>query len=215
MRIEELKTQYDGKSIEAIQREALTASKTQEAEHEKFISILFYLQHTKRFREAPGYTKRSFSEYIKNTYGMSVQTYEKYRFAYFQYPVESREFGPGMIMKAAARCGRESVGKVLKELKNTSLSIKKVDPKTIDKAIEKYAKPKLAARKSRPSYADLEKELIKEKKKCSELNAIIKERDEQIVRLKQALEDHKNRYRQIGDILPVGSFAAQGNVLQQ
>ncbi len=187
MRIEDLKVDYDGKDISTIEREAFGANKAHATAHETFIGILFYLQHTKR---------------VKNVFGISFQTYEYHRFAYFQHPKETRTFGPEVIRKIAAKCGREMVGKVISEVEEGKNSIKKADPETIQKAIDKYAKPKLKARKDRPSYRDLERELVAEKKKNTELTMALKERDEQIERLKKTINEYRSRYEQISRIMP-------------
>jgi hypothetical protein len=193
---------YDGKDISTIEREAFGANKAHATAHETFIGILFYLQHTKRYRENKAYKERPFTEYVKNVFGISFQTYEYHRFAYFQHPKETRTFGPEVIRKIAAKCGREMVGKVISEVEEGKNSIKKADPETIQKAIDKYAKPKLKARKDRPSYRDLERELVAEKKKNTELTMALKERDEQIERLKKTINEYRSRYEQISRIMP-------------
>lgn len=198
MRLEDLKKQYDAMSIADLEVTARDANASQAASHKQFIGIMFYLEHTKRFKENPIYANSTFAAYVKAIYGLSFQTYERYRFAYFRYEKESDEFGAGTIMHIVNRTGREAVSDVIKDFRKE----KKLNPGKMETIIEKYAKPRLKARKARPTYKDIERELIAEKKKNAELHKMLKARDEQIERLKATVRKYEAGINSLIPIVP-------------
>lgn len=186
MNIKQLKEKYDAKQIDEIEALAKNANELQEMQHKEFIGALFYLENTKRFKENPTYKAATFAEYTIGFYGLSVQTYNHYRFAYFRYPAESEKYGPGTIMNIVKKCGGEMVPTVIKAIEKE----KKLDQAKKGEVIEKFAKTHLKKRKARPSYAEIERENIKLKKENQELQKRLKEVVEQNERLKAAV----NRY---------------------
>lgn len=186
--IKELKERYDGKTIDEIEAEAKNTSAIQESNHREFIGALFYLENTKRYKENKSYRDASFTEYIYGFYGISFQTYSRYRLVYFRYPVESGKFGPGTIMKIVSGCGAEMVPRVVKEIEKE----KKTKPERVREIIESFAKPRLKKRKARPTYKELERELIAEKKKNAEAQKTIVAQAEQIERLKSTVRRYES-----------------------
>lgn len=188
MNIQQLKEKYDGKSIDEIEQAAKNSSVAQEDQHRQFIGALFYLENTKRFRENKAYKSASFADYLIGFYGTSIQTYNRYRFAYFRYSEASENLGPGTVMKIVSRCGAESVQKVVNAIEKE----KKRSPKLVSEIIDKFAKPRLKKRQSRPSYIELERELAAKTQKLIEAEKIISEQAEQIEKLKATVRRYES-----------------------
>lgn len=188
MNLKHLKEQYDGKGIDEIESMARESNEAQEGFHKAFIGILFYLENTKRFKENPAYKAAQFSEYVSGFYGLSVQTYNRYRMAYFRYPVEAEKHGPGLINRIVHKCGAEMVPKVIKAIE----SEKKMGPEKEREIVDKFARPRLKKRKSRPSYSEIERENIALKKRVFELEARHKTDQEQIERLKATVQRYES-----------------------
>jgi hypothetical protein len=187
MNIIQLKAKYDDKAISEIEAVAKTASATQESQHKEFIGVLFYLENTKRFRENDQFKKSTFGEYVRAFYGMAIHTYNHYRFAYFRFPVESEKYGVGPVMKTVKNCGSETAPMVFKAIE----AERKPSTAKVNEIIEKYAKRRLKKRSSRPSYSELERELVAEKKKRAEDQKTIKAQAEQLQRQAKAIENYK------------------------
>lgn len=199
MRMEDLKKTYDVKGIDEIELIAKDSKASHESQHKQFIGVLFYLENTKRFKENKTYKDASFAAYVMGVFGIPFTTYDKYRFAYFRYGVESEEFGAGNVMKIVSNCGREMVPVVAKELRQQK---NKLNPERIRETIEKFAKKRLKQRKARPSYKDLDRELIAEKKKNGELNRALKLAHEQIERLKATVRSYETAFTSVSQLLP-------------
>lgn len=166
----EISNKYDGKSISEIEHLAKDASSASLDKHKEFISILFYLQDSKRFRENKAYKDSTFQRYVLDMYGMTMNSYNTYRFAYFSFPDEVERLGVGVVKKIRAKCGTETVAKVVDEIDSN----KKLTPEKIDTIIEKYAKPE-PYREPRLSYADLSR--------------MVDQKDLEIIDLKKKLKD--------------------------
>lgn len=172
----EISNKYDGKSIGEIEHLAKDASSASLDKHKEFISILFYLQDSKRFRENKAYKESTFQRYILDMYGMTMNSYNTYRFAYFYFPDEVERLGVGVVKKIRAKCGTETVARVVDEIDSN----KKLTPEKIDTIIEKYAKPE-PPREPRLSYHDLSR-MVEQKdveiaKLRKELTAVSEQRD--------------------------------------
>lgn len=193
MNITELKKRYDTRTIDEIEGDASQSSKTHQEAHKEFISVLFYLEHTKRFRENAAYKRASFADYIDKVFGISVQTYNMHRMAYFQFPAEVKSIGVRAVFNTIKKCGAAMVPTVAKEINKEKSPSKDRSGEIIDK----FAKAHLKKRKARPSYKDLERDNAEKDKRLAEAYRKIKEQTQQIDKLKATVENYKKIFGEV------------------
>lgn len=186
MSIEDLKSKYDGKQIDEIESIATATQNSANTARREFVEILFYLRHTKRYRENPQYSKATFGAYIRGVYMMSETTFEQERKMYICFASETKKFGPGVVSKAVKRLGATKAVKVLKRLpQNTRIE-------RINTVIESEAPKKKPAPAADIRTRDqLLSEIESLKADVRERDRIIAERDEQIAKLKASLMVYK------------------------
>jgi hypothetical protein len=165
--IKQMKKQYDGKPV----KDCIDLVKKFNAEMiqrgEELVSLLYYLEKTKRFREDPTYKKLDFKVFVWEACHISYNRYRELAFAYNWFPEESRELGPTTIQTARTKVGVSKLPQVLSEIKATTSKIKNPEKKreAVNRVIEKHApKPTTTATTDTKAYwkqkcAGLEKRL--------------------------------------------------------
>ena len=181
---QELKKEFDGKSIDQLEKDAKKLTGDVRQIQTELIRRLYYLKFTKRFKESSGYKKMPWGVYVKDKFQMTEATFHSLKIAYLRFPQESKVLGPGVVTTVRRQCGAEKTNTVLSEIMN----LKKRSPDKVEKIIGKNSLPKVKARKNQLSYNMLEKQLSEERQRVRELNALVAEKDEQIKKLKETVE---------------------------
>jgi len=143
-KIEELKKRYDKKSVGQCVAEAKSLNEKMIQRGEELVSLLWYLEKTKRFREYKGYEKIAFNVFVFEVCHIPYNRYRQLAYAYNWYPVESREYGPQTIQRIRSKVGVVKIPKVLGEIKKKVSKITAPEKKreAIEQVIKKYAPPK-------------------------------------------------------------------------
>jgi len=143
-KIEELKKQYDGKSIVECVTEAKTLNEGMIKQGEELVGLLWYLEKTKRFHDYEGYAKIAFKVFVFEICHIPYNRYRQLAYAYNWYPVESREYGPQTIQAIRSSVGVVKIPKVLGEIKKKVSNITAPDKRreAIAEVIKKYTPPK-------------------------------------------------------------------------
>lgn len=176
--IKELKQIYDSQTIAAIEDMAKNRQKTSETSRSEFIEMLYYLRHTKRWRENPQYARASFDDYLRGRFMMSESKFDKERQAYICFPEATSKFGAGVVNRAISKIGTVKAGKLLTKLpKNTRLD-------NIDKEVMKNAPVKKEITFSGPTKPDLQAEVLRLKEIIRQKDSLIASQQCQIERLK-------------------------------
>lgn len=154
MILDTLKKQYDGQPIATIESDFIQYRDLAAANRKDFILGLYYLDRTKRFKENKLYKNSTFERYIGDVFSMKYHAYDKERFSFIAHPEASEKFGPGLVARIKDTCGAEKVNDVVKAIDDAR------DVKTIDKIIDKNAKPSKKDRKAKADKADETKKTI-------------------------------------------------------
>ena len=180
--IKELKERYDSMSIDQIENTAIASKDISESERRSFIEALYYVRHTKRWKENKNYTTSSFDKYLRGRFMMTESKFDKERIAYISFPEASEKFGPGLVDRVIRKVGSLKAGKILNTLpKNTNIE-------KIEKAMVSAMPEKKEITFSGPTKPQLKDEIIKLKEKIREKDKQIAEQSEQIIRLKATVE---------------------------
>lgn len=210
--IEELKKKYDTRSISQIENEA-AHEKDLELKHQKsFIRALYYLDHTKRFRENPRFKNSSFDEYIKTMFDISPGWYKRLKIAFIGYPEQTEKFGPRTTYEIHDKCGPVRAAVAYKELETVPL--KKATPGFVEKVIAKHEKPELKAKReetvvAKPTVESLLRQLSQKDEIIAEQERTILEQHEQIKKLKAALRAAKAAFDVGMAVIPGGGCPVQ------
>jgi len=183
--IEELKKQYDGQaldSIEALAEKQLGAAK---AWRRRFVELLYYLRHTNRWRENAQYADASFDAYLRGRFMMTESAFDKERRAYICFPEETVKYGAGAVNRAIGRVGMHKAAKIFKRLPDGATI------ERIEKEVAKHAPAKKEYVSGGPTKAELQKENDRLKNLVHDLRGMLAEREQQIARLKNALQRYK------------------------
>ena len=191
--LDQLKEKLGNKPINTIVNEAKKFQTDSSNARKEFIMMLFYLQKTYRYREYKTYQKETFETFIKNVFNLNKTAYFDERYAFTQFPEETKEFGPGLVNKVKKKCGGAlAVPKVFQEIKEKQATRKKpLKLKDMEEIIEKRTKTVPKEKTSKPSYKELENEIILLNKALDDRNIEIKELTEQNRKLKISVQSYK------------------------
>jgi len=183
--IQELKKENDKRTIREIQDEIHNQEYKSRDLMIRRTKLLYYLERTSRFKEIKEYEKVTFETYIQHEYNLLYGTYDRERKAVLAFPRQVESYGVGLVAK------------VIKETKKPELALKAINGITekghklpadfrpkVEKIIEKYAKPKKAKPGTRVLVCT---QCDKYKEEIILLNKELEEKDEQITKLKAAL----------------------------
>jgi protoporphyrinogen oxidase len=184
------------KSINEIEQEAFKYQTNYVEARREFIQIMLYLEQTERFKENPKFKKASFSEYLRDQYGITYHQYYTERIAYGKYSDKVDEYGFGVVNRIVKTIPKEKQPKVFSVLdkkrksRKTELSPAEVD--SVTKSFQKKRKKKKVPTPSQMKKSELEKEVTDLRAYC---NALEKEREElyaQVAKLKKAVIAKEN-----------------------
>jgi len=201
MDYEAIRRKYDKKNIGRIEIECSRKGEISMATRIQQIEILIYLQRTGRFKENKRYAGSTFYRYLTDRFNILPGTFEKERRAILGYPEEVRVHGLGLVAKIQERCRQPE--KVFEEIKRFQDARKNpVKREQIEDIIVAHSKPikLLPPQPPLPTRSELSG-LQEENKRLKELLA---ERDEQIAKLKAALQKYKLIYQRMTKIVEKG-----------
>jgi len=174
------------KSIEQIETIAESALKESVENRVKFISVLYFLERTKRFRENKQFKNETFKNYITIKYLLPYERYYQERLAYVKTPKEVETYGIGNVVKVNKQCSPLEAPKVFEELNRKVKEKQKKQKVTdsqpvvlaqpeIDAVIKKHARPKIEIPQKVYTYAQLERMY---QKTCEENKRLLKKLEE-------------------------------------
>lgn len=180
MLLDDLKKKYDSAAIGEIETKCEKFSRNAASNRKDLILTLYYLERTRRFRENPVYKSASFKVYLMDKHNLREWTYNKERFAFIAHPEAAAKWGPGLVSKIQTECGADKVPDVVKKIEET----KGVNRLKIDKIIKANSKPKADQAPVGPTKSEIEAESQRRMQTIAEYIQQIKEKDEQIDKLK-------------------------------
>jgi len=175
-----LKQKFDSLSIDKIETDAQLLRSSMLDSQENLYEILYYLKFTYRFRENKQYKKANWTNYLQEIFGISELQFHNNINAWFQFPKEAKELGPGLITTIRKKCGLENVKPVVNKI---MVLKERTHPKIMD-IIEKNRSPQQKKKDNKPSYAALERQLATAKDEIFRLrqeNGILEKRIAKLV----------------------------------
>lgn len=197
--IQELKKENDKRTIREIQEEIHDQNNKSRNAMIRRTKLLFYLERTSRFKEIKEYEKVTFDTYIQHEYNLLYGTYERERKAVTAFPKQVESYGVGLVAK------------VIKETEKPEVALKAINGLTkkgkerpadfrpkVEKIIEKHAKPKKAKPGTRVLVCT---QCDKYKEEIRLLNIELAEKNEQIRKLKAALNKRDLAFEQMVGVM--------------
>lgn len=157
------------------------------------IEILIYLKTSGRYKENHRYERSSFYQYIEDRFNIRKNTYMEMQIAFCKFPVETIEYGVGLVCKVRRLCGPVKSANVFKLIKDTETYLnKEIKREWIEKIIQKHAiVPKKESADKVDWKALYEAECARHEKTklmLKEANRLIIEKNEQIKKLKNTIK---------------------------
>lgn len=179
---------YDKMSIGELETAVRGSLATHKSSLIDAITVLGYLQSSKRYKENQRYAKEPFKVYLEDMYSIRWGTYVDWRKASY-FPDAAREFGVGLIAKVVTRCGAVRAANVFKEIMELEeVRAKRIPRDKINDIIMAYTDPRrMVKREINDWRAMYEREAMAHnvtKVRLRDLVAENKELREQISKLK-------------------------------
>lgn len=137
-----LKQQYDHLPIVEIESVVSDNIKGAAASYRKYVEVLAYLEHSRRYKDSEGYAKATFDDYLKHRFNLTAGAYYAARKIYCQFPSEAEWLGVGFLAEVQRKCGVEAIEPVVEELSRKDSA--RVGPITVadkEAILKKFAKP--------------------------------------------------------------------------
>jgi hypothetical protein len=166
----ELDDRYGKKSIEIVEQDAISAQSAAYDIQKSFYEILYYLKLTGRYRENSRYKKAPWEIYLRDMFKMSAPTYRNMVEAFFSFPKESEELGPGLVTTIKQKCGKKNMAVVLAKVMKIPKKTR-THPK-IEEIVDNNLLPLVSDRIRRIPYSLVVKENIRLK---SDKESLIRE----------------------------------------
>ncbi|OGP46229.1 MAG: hypothetical protein A3K30_03925 [Deltaproteobacteria bacterium RBG_13_51_10] len=198
----EIKAKYDGKDIAYLEKQVEdNRSLSRESQKEMFL-ILYYLKLYGGYKKNKRYAKTSFYNYIEDRFLIREGTYNEMQRAYVKFPVQSVEYGVGVVSKILRVCGPIRTKETFTEMDKANEQ-KTINRATIEKIIQKHKDPERVKEASEhKDYKNLYEKLLtvyeKTKESLKEAIAQIKELEEQNKRLKETVKKYSEIRRIVG-----------------
>jgi hypothetical protein len=173
-------------TIQEIEADAKLLQTSFNEQQGHFYERLYYLKFSNRFRENAHYKKTPWAVYLRDLFHISEPVYTNMKNALFGFPEESKALGAGLVASVSKKCGPEKAPAVLKKIMKIPQK-SRTHPK-IEKIIAANLRPSEKRRLVKPSYTDLEKEIVQLKMALESETAANVELSKQIIRLKAAAE---------------------------
>lgn len=199
MSIDELIKKYGEESLDSIEKMIADDMKLAASAYRSYIEMLFYMEHTKRYKHSEGFEKATFDDYLRNKFNIAPHQYYAARKIYVQYPDEASWLGVYFLQKVQKDCGVEAIPMVVEEIREKES--KRTTPLSVadrEKIAMKYKKPptpaEIARRFKNASY--WKAKYLECKRQLDAALQEIDEKDEQIAKLKATVEELKMKMRQ-------------------
>lgn len=202
---EEIKKAYDYMKIEGLEESICDVRDLRERTHKTLITVLYYLERTKRYKENKAFAKSSFAVYLRDRFNISESEYRRSRMAYVSFPDEAEKHGVGFVSRVVSRCSAADAPKVFKSIdklqkdRKTTVTINdredilalhaaqhRIQASRI-KAVKKQNADKPRTEAQPIPYSELVRRNAELEKENASLRSEISAKDEQITKLIAAL----------------------------
>lgn len=197
MDISALIRKYEAEPLDSIETKIADDMKLAALSYRSYIEMLFYMEHTKRYKQSPGFEHATFNDYLEHRFNLAPSRYYNARKIYVQYPDEASWLGVHFLMEVQRKCGVEAIQPVVEEL--AKIDKMRETPITVadkDKIVKKYQKP--PTQKSMKSALYWRQKYNEVKKQLEIALKEIDEKDEQIDKLKITVAELKAKLRRDG-----------------
>lgn len=209
--IDELKKQYDSKSIKEIETEMKKFQTSFVEAEEQKIRCLFYLKKTARYREFPGYKNTGFDVFLSDKFTMRINTYHGLEKAYFHFPKEAKKYSAGLIAKISKKCGAAKIKPVLEAIQKADNKLKtNITREAIEVIVNKHKKVvPIKQLKEVVGIEEMRGRYETERSRRIALEKENKELSEQISKLQETVANYENLRE------AVAAFGSEGKIQEQ
>lgn len=189
--LETLRLMYDKKSLAHVESVAQGFHAAEVNAHRHLLSILSYLEHTRRYREDAQFAAADFECYLKSRYDMTYSSYSLSKTAYIRYPDVTEAYGVGFVTDAARRCGLDRMEDLVHVIREYDVSEADLSPEDLEVFVQTFAKPK-----EKQKRTDWKSKYLALAEETNQLRADMDARDAEIARLESALKEARaaNRF---------------------
>lgn len=184
--IEVLKTNWDKKPLESIEKSIASFSEISCRNEIELYERLYYLEMTKRFKENTKYKNETFFTYIKDKFHLRKGTYLNKRRAYIQFEAQCVKYGVGLVSKIIRSCTHLNAQKVFNAITNT------MNRQQIENVINKHKRP-IKDKPKKPNIHALQAQHERDQKTIRDLNKTIKELKAQNKKLKATVGHYQEQ----------------------
>lgn len=197
MDISALIRKYESEPLDILETKIADDMKLAALSYRSYIEMLFYMEHTKRYKQSPGFERSTFNDYLEHRFNLAPSRYYNARKIYVQYPDEAEWLGVHFLQKVQRECGVEAIQPVVEEL--AKIDKMRETPITVadkDKIVKKYKKP--PTKKSMKSALYWRQKYNEVKKQLEIALKEIDEKDEQIDKLQTTVAMLKAKLKREG-----------------
>jgi len=196
---EQLKKQFDQKSVQEVEKYADESKSKSLSGRMDFIKVLYYLRHTGRYKENRLFKNSTFEQYIGMRHQLRPATFENEAWAFFKFPKESENYGPGLVNKVRRTCGTEKVTEVMAKIE--AIPGKTLDMQKINNVVHKFERPEVkklkADKKARPTIKSIQSALDKAHGTIQQQEIELRAAYERIEKLKATAKEYKDKYENL------------------
>lgn len=208
---QEIINKYKDLTINQLESKVESMDELSRQSQKEMYECLEYLRHTNRFKENSRYKKSTFWNYIEDRFTIREATYRNNVFAFLNYSDFAIEYGVGLVNKIAKSCGRIKINKVIDEIKKEEKATKQpIKREKIENIINKNSTPKIEKTITdwKAMYEAEKSAHEATKQELKKAMGILKEKEEQIGKLKASL----NRFKPLYDFFKIGESVSMGNI---
>lgn len=187
-----LRSMYDMKPLAHIESVAQGFHVAEVNAHRLLLSILSYLEHTRRYREDPAFATADFESYLKSRFDMTYARYSLGKTAYIRYPELTQAHGVGFVTDAARRCGLDRMDDLVAAIK----ALDSATAEELEALVAAFARPQ-----ERQTRTDWKSKYLALAEETEQLRRDMDLRDAEISRLKKDLDAARNANRTIESIM--------------
>lgn len=177
-----MRRMYDSRPLTAIEKTARDYQSIEVDAHRHLISVLSYLEHTRRYREDPAFSTSDFDKYLRSRFDMAYTRYSEGKTAYIRYPDLTTTYGVGFVTDAARRCGLDRMDDLAFAIREYDISEADLSAADLETLVAIYAKPK-----EKQKRTDWKSKYLALAEETNVLRSEMDEKDAEIVRLREEL----------------------------
>lgn len=208
MTLTELKEKYGEMTPVQLDKKALTLKDNLDSSDKELTEILFWMDHTKRFRELKMFRDSDFGHYLRARFNMTEAQFKLKRFAYIKHQDEVEKYGVGTVTEIVRKVGEKQLTKVVQSMEKR-LNAKKPEPlyQAMKKAIsEVEPKKKPVAKKIIESmnvkeFSDLRKENEELRDRNAKLVQTVMRQKQEIKELETLKAEYESKIREYEALL--------------